>query len=539
MDRFGKASMNAQNSQTIEHSSAVEIRKSKITRERRLRLGYELKAKGITNYISETSCIEKKQTIRELAVGMAEMRTGMQQLFERTDILANTKGTPMTTMSTATSSGYGSSKMEPQVSSLITTGQLNYGVMAQDLRARLAAKDCKHFKARDYHELDTLLEVYNSVGYLPEPAVTKLRNRIHLFFVVSKAGWEKALRFFEERELVNHAGYIPQRDAAGGLPHVLEAERIDLRERAQAQRAECDFREMARLPPGVRKDLLTNILQPTTDHPKRIHRWEFGRPVTRKYFWDDQTNKYFFVESGGYEDIPEESEEDLENQDPEQQGTGDDPEEAASGSSSEATTPTTTDPSQLSSPSNDMSIRFFPIKLATGEEPVRIEVDSYFNPATSIQQFNKIFPVLKALFRKLKNGLRIWTKGGCARTQGYRHKIAASDKKRDLVISSLLRAKIIEPVPLKKVPRFCGTFFLVRRPGSKVRPIADFSSLTKCIEAPKFALKSLYQVATDTQWPRHLWYVKLDFKQAFFNVELHPKSKFVTTFGYAQSPKKR
>ncbi|RNA32856.1 PHD finger 21A [Brachionus plicatilis] len=99
-------------------------------------------------------------------------------------------------------------------------------------------------------------------------------------------------------------------------------------------------------------------------------------------------------------------------------------------------------------------------------------------------------------------------------------------------ISSLLRAKIIEPVPLKKVPRFCGTFFLVRRPSSKVRPIADFSSLTKCIEAPKFALKSLYQVATDTQWPRHLWYVKLDFKQAFFNVELHPKSKFVTTFGY-------
>ncbi|RNA03287.1 Transposon Ty3-I Gag-Pol poly [Brachionus plicatilis] len=94
-----------------------------------------------------------------------------------------------------------------------------------------------------------------------------------------------------------------------------------------------------------------------------------------------------------------------------------------------------------------------------------------------------------------------------------------------------LRADPGKPSHSWRSPDF-GTFFLVRKPSSKIHPIADFSALTTCIEAPKFCLKSLYQVATDTQWPRHLWYVKIDFKQAFFNIDLHPNLKFVTTFGY-------
>lgn len=85
---------------------------------------------------------------------------------------------------------------------------------------------------------------------------------------------------------------------------------------------------------------------------------------------------------------------------------------------------------------------------------------------------------------------------------------------------------------MKKIPRYFGTFFLVKRPGSNVRPIADFSGLTKILTAPKFALKSVYQVVNEHCWSKHLWYTKLDLKQAFFNINLHPKSRFVTTFRY-------
>lgn len=36
-------------------------------------------------------------------------------------------------------------------------------------------------------------------------------------------------------------------------------------------------------------------------------KWEFGGPVVRKYFWDHQTSQYSFVDSGGYEEIPGET----------------------------------------------------------------------------------------------------------------------------------------------------------------------------------------------------------------------------------------
>ncbi|RNA40774.1 hypothetical protein BpHYR1_007779 [Brachionus plicatilis] len=129
------------------------------------------------------------------------MRSNMATLYERTDILANITGagTSKSTPPTTIESGYGSSKIESEVSRIHTSGTLNYGVMAQDLRAKVIAKDCKHFKARDYHQLDSLLDVFDSIGYLPDQTV-------------SKTGWEKALRFFEERDLVDNANYIPQRD---------------------------------------------------------------------------------------------------------------------------------------------------------------------------------------------------------------------------------------------------------------------------------------------------------------------------------------
>ncbi|RMZ99834.1 Transposon Ty3-I Gag-Pol poly, partial [Brachionus plicatilis] len=193
---------------------------------------------------------------------------------------------------------------------------------------------------------------------------------------------------------------------------------------------------------------------------------------------------------------------------------------------------TGTSSSGTTSSPGSASIRFRPLAIAPDSQS-KIEVDAYFSPPTDIQKFHKEFPVPHALYVKLKDGLRVWSSSGCARTKGLKHKIKAKDPQRDLVLESLLKARIIEPSPHQKgIPRFCGTFFLVSRPGSKVRPIADFSALTRVIEAPKFTLKSVYQVVNDYNWPNHLWYTKLDLKQAFCNINLHPKTHFMTTFGY-------
>ncbi|RMZ95872.1 hypothetical protein BpHYR1_039185 [Brachionus plicatilis] len=87
-----------------------------------------------------------------------------------------------------------------------------FPAIAASLRNALAASDCRHFKSRDYHEFELLLAVYNEINRLSDPTQDKVRKRIHLFFVVSKVGWEKAIRFFDERELVDQANYIPQMD---------------------------------------------------------------------------------------------------------------------------------------------------------------------------------------------------------------------------------------------------------------------------------------------------------------------------------------
>lgn len=128
---------------------------------------------------------------------------------------------------------------------------------------------------------------------------------------------------------------------------------------------------------------------------------------------------------------------------------------------------------------------------------IKIEVDSYISPPTSIDKFSSVFKVPPNLYRKLKKGLRVWLNQGSARTINYKKKILDSDNDRDLVINNLLKADIISEVKYNEAPRFCGTFFLVRRPGSKVRPITDFSALIKIINPPKFALNSVYQVVQD------------------------------------------
>ncbi|RNA37934.1 hypothetical protein BpHYR1_042796 [Brachionus plicatilis] len=66
--------------------------------------------------------------------------------------------------------------------------------MATELQSILQSRDCKFFKARDYHELELLLAVFSEMLVLTPATRDKLRKRVHLYYMVAKVGWDKAIR---------------------------------------------------------------------------------------------------------------------------------------------------------------------------------------------------------------------------------------------------------------------------------------------------------------------------------------------------------
>ena len=67
------------------------------------------------------------------------------------------------------------------------------------------------------------------------------------------------------------------------------------------------------------------------------------------------------------------------------------------------------------------------------------------------------------------------------------------------------------------------------RPDSK---IFDYHHFAKSLKSPHFVLPSIFQLVKRKPWPNNMYYVKLDFTAAFFNIPLKDSSKFVTTFIY-------
>ncbi len=133
------------------------------------------------------------------------------------------------------------------------------------------------------------------------------------------------------------------------------------------------------------------------------------------------------------------------------------------------------------------------------------------------------------IFQKWKNGVPIWTTA--KHSAGKLHN--RRDHIHDEVIARLLKAEII-----KKSTRtaFVSDFFLVgKEKSTKIRPIFNYSHLTKKIKTPHFVLPSLFQLIKRKPWSRNLYYVKMDFASAFFNIPLKLESKHITTFKYAGS----
>ena len=150
---------------------------------------------------------------------------------------------------------------------------------------------------------------------------------------------------------------------------------------------------------------------------------------------------------------------------------------------------------------------------------------TFYEPSTSVAIFNSVFPLGRA-FHRWKDGIRIFVK-----TPSSRQPL---DKRTDDIssslVSSLLASNIIE---LSKPGPFSSNFFYVAKDDSTtVRPIVNFSHLSPFFAVPRLVLPSLFQLARKKLWHENLFYCKLDFKQAFFNLPLHPSSRHITNFYY-------
>ena len=154
-------------------------------------------------------------------------------------------------------------------------------------------------------------------------------------------------------------------------------------------------------------------------------------------------------------------------------------------------------------------------------------IPSFYEPVASIARFNNIFP-LGRQFHRWKDGVRIYTSCKSSRTHIDRRTDTTSRK----LVAALLSANIIEP---SRAGPFVSNFFYVVKDSSSttaVRPIVNYSHLSPFIKVPKLVLPSLFQIARKKLWSSNLMYVKLDFKQAFFNIPIHPKARHITTFFY-------
>ena len=161
-----------------------------------------------------------------------------------------------------------------------------------------------------------------------------------------------------------------------------------------------------------------------------------------------------------------------------------------------------------------------------GLPPLTAEaVDAYFETIHNTRSFNDPLPLPQHLFTKWKNGVRLWPTVKSSF-------MPARDKRSealDTIIQRLLAAKLI--TPSKRGP-FCSNIFLVPKSDGKVRPVVDYSHLTKALPTPRMVLPNIFQLVNNKKWPPNLAYIKIDFTNAFFNIPLHEKSKHVTTFRY-------
>ncbi|CAF0936728.1 unnamed protein product [Brachionus calyciflorus] len=150
--------------------------------------------------------------------------------------------------------------------------------------------------------------------------------------------------------------------------------------------------------------------------------------------------------------------------------------------------------------------------------------DMFFKPKSNIREFAKEFPLPTNLYNKWKDGVKIFLKQKFVKQKSVNDKVF--NPFHEKVVRMMVKQGIIEECSNKG---FHTDMFCVPKDENSFRPIFNFKKLSKYLKAPKFMLPSVYQILQKQNWPSNLFWVKLDIKQAFFNININKKSKYILT----------
>lgn len=152
---------------------------------------------------------------------------------------------------------------------------------------------------------------------------------------------------------------------------------------------------------------------------------------------------------------------------------------------------------------------------------------SYSKGAVLWTRFFDVFSVPTRFRRPFAEGIRLFPRAPFARHPlialgPVDHEIASR------IVSALATAGIITPT--SRSP-YVAAVFLVPKSPTESRLIVDFSKLTPYLPCPKFYLPSVFQLLDFLNF-EDCYLCKLDLKDAFFHIGIHPDSQYVTTFRF-------
>ena len=147
-------------------------------------------------------------------------------------------------------------------------------------------------------------------------------------------------------------------------------------------------------------------------------------------------------------------------------------------------------------------------------------------PPDSLTVFCDVFNVSQKHKAMFLPGVRIWTTANSV----PRKPKTKSTPTLTNYLNNLKKAGIIEP---SKRDPFVASLFIIPKQDGQARLIVDYSNLTPILRPPKFYLPSIYQLLHRKHIPfKNTFFVKIDLKNAFYNIAIHKKSRYLTTFWY-------
>ena len=152
------------------------------------------------------------------------------------------------------------------------------------------------------------------------------------------------------------------------------------------------------------------------------------------------------------------------------------------------------------------------------------KAEMYPKHFSSVRLFNSVFPLGK-IYNKWKDGVRVFINTSSSRMK----RRLESNPCLDLTVQRMLDADIITKT---KTGPFESSIFLVPKSNGLMRPVINLHHLVDHAVLPRFYLPSLFQVIRNKPWGPNLFYIKFDFKNAFFNIPLLKSSYHIFNFYY-------